>query len=210
MNKKVFVLVLVVLLAMTCAFAYKGEMKVGANIGYGADGWGQSTTSSGNTNTRVALDAGLYAAGTFQYGIANDFYFKAEVGVNTFSKHGYSDNGEKSKVIDSDRTANVIASVAILYDIPIGKIFAIDLQIGADTIFGMPSYWNSKYKKNVGCGLSFGSGVAINFTDDFALNFNSKVTVYFSCLDSDYAKMVSDLGLILIGLQENIGITYSL
>lgn len=37
MNKKIFTVILVVLLAMTCAFAYKGEIKVGLSAGAGSN-----------------------------------------------------------------------------------------------------------------------------------------------------------------------------
>ena len=206
MNKKILTVVLVVLLAMTCAFAYKGEMKVGANLGVGLDGWGQAIDDD---HADVLLYGGLYGAGTFQYGLTEGLYVKAEVGVNNFTKGYRSITGQEVKEFSTDsRTPNVIVSAGLLYDIPIGRIFAIDLQVSAETIFGKPSYGSEK--SNVAYGVGFGSALVFNITDDISLNFNSKFSIYLASSNADYAKILNDGDIVLVGAQDNIGFTYSL
>ena len=206
MNKKFFTIVLVVLLAMTCVFAYKGEMKVGANLGVGVDGTGKSIDKN---TTETRLYGGLYGAGTFQYGLTDGLYVKAEVGANNFSLFYHTISGKDPVSVETDsRTTNVIVSAGLLYDIPIGRIFAIDLQLTAETIFGKPAY--SSETSNVAYGVGFGSAAVFNITDDFSVNFNSKFSIYIASSNSEYAKIVKDNGLILVGAQENIGFTYSL
>lgn len=208
MNKKILAIVLVVLLAMTCAFAYRGEMKVGANLGYGLDGWGYSTSTT-SSDVTVKLYGGIYAAGTFQYGLTNSLYVKAEVGVNTFYEFITSTTGgTPSKVKTDSRTPNALVSAALVYELPIGKLFALDFQVGVDSILGKPSIGAEKFNASIGAG--FGSGFVVNITDDISLSYNSKISLYFANTNSAYRDIISNNNYILVGAQNNIGITYSL
>ncbi len=208
MNKKFLTIVLVVLLTMTSVFAYRGEMKVGANLGYGLDGYGYSVSPT-SSDVTVKLYGGIYAAGTFQYGLTDSLYAKAEVGVNTFYEFITSTTGgTPSRVDTNSRTTNALVSAALVYDIPIGRIFAIDLQIGVDSILGKPSVGAEKFNASIGVG--FGSGFVVNITDDISLSYNSKISLYFANTNSAYRDVISKNDYILIGAQNNIGITYSL
>ena len=201
MNKKVLTLVLVVFLAMTCVFAYRGEIKVGLNLGAGLDGWSKSNSGSKND---VGLYAGFYGAGTFQYGLTDSFSIKAEVGVNTFSQ--IIRNGKATSV--SSRTANVLASVAAVYDLPIDRIFAMDVQVGLDSIIGKPAV--SSDGSNVALGLGLGTGFIVNCTDEIAVSFRVKLPIYFINTNSAYRETISNGKYTLLGAQCNLGITYSL
>ncbi len=206
MNKKILTIVLVVLLAMTCVFAYKGEMQVGLNLGSGFDGYGMMIDKD---TTKVSLYNGLYAAGTFQYGLTDSLYAKAEVGVNTFFRFISAEAGEDPSSTDTDsRTPNVLVSAALVYDIPIGRIFAIDLQIGVDSIIGKPSYGSETF--NASIGLGFGSSLVFNITDDLSISSNSKLAVYFVNTNSAYRDALTKGDVVLVGVQNNVGITYSL
>lgn len=201
MNKKVLTLVLVVFLAMTCVFAYRGEIKVGLNLGAGLDGWSKSNSGSKND---VGLYAGFYGAGTFQYGLTDSFSIKAEVGVNTFSQ--IIRNGKATSV--SSRTANVLASVAAVYDLPIDRIFAMDVQVGLDSIIGKPAV--SSDGSNVALGLGLGTGFIVNCTDEIAVSLRVKLPIYLINTNSAYRETISNGNYTLLGAQCNLGITYSL
>ena len=201
MNKKVLTLVLVVFLAMTCVFAYRGEIKVGLNLGAGLDGWSKSNSGSKND---VGLYAGFYGTGTFQYGLTDSFSIKAEVGVNTFSQ--IIRNGKATSV--SSRTANVLASVAAVYDLPIDRIFAMDVQVGLDSIIGKPAV--SSDGSNVALGLGLGTGFIVNCTDEIAVSLRVKLPIYLINTNSAYRETISNGNYTLLGAQCNLGITYSL
>ncbi len=206
MNKKVLTVVLVVLLAMTSVFAYSGEMKVGLNLGSGVDGYGQSV---GESSADATLYSGFYASGVFQYGLTDSLSVKAEVGLNTFSQFVRSTTGKDASTTKTDsRTANVIVSAAVVYDLPIGKLFAIDLQLGADAIMGKPSLGSEKF--NISMGMSLGSALVLNFNEQIALNINSKVALYFANSNKAYREALAKTTTVLIGVQNNIGVTYSL
>ena len=208
MNKKILTIVLVVLLSMTCAFAYKGEMKVGANLGYGLDGWGYSISTTSNDVT-VKVYGGIYVAGTFQYGLTNSLYAKAEVGINAFNNFITSSTGETLySVKTNSRTPNALVSVALVSEIPLSEFFSFDLQASIDSIIGKPSIGAEKFNASIGLGL--GLSFAVNITNDLSLSYNSKVSVYFANTNSTYGKIIANYDYILVGAQNNIGITYSL
>ena len=203
MNKKVLTLVLVVFLAMTCVFAYRGEIKVGLNLGAGLDGWSKSNSGSKND---VGLYAGFYGAGTFQYGLTDSFSIKAEVGVNTFSQFIKSNS---NPVSTNSRTANVLASVAAVYELPLDRIFAMDVQVGLDSIIGQPAV-GSGYGSNVAIGVGLGTGFIVNCTDEIAVSLRVKLPIYLINTNSAYGETISNGKYTLLGAQCNLGITYSL
>lgn len=206
MNKKILTIILVVLLAMANVFAYRGEVKIGANLGAGADGWGKSIDED---HTDVLVQGGVYAAGVVSYGLSDTVYLKSELGINTFSKFVRSTTGSETATGSTNRTPIGLLSVAAVYNIPIGRILDINLQAGIDSSFGKASY-GSERPFNISIGLGLGAEFAFNITDEMAITLNSKLAFYFFNTDSTYRNSVSANNVILVGAQNNIGITYSL
>lgn len=206
MNKKILTIILVVLLAMANVFAYRGEVKIGANLGAGADGWGKSIDED---HTDVLVQGGVYAAGVVSYGLSDTVYLKSELGINTFSKFVRSTTGSETATGSTNRTPIGLLSVAAVYNIPIGRILDINLQAGIDSSFGKPFY-NTEVPFNISIGLGLGAEFAFNITDEMAITVNSKLAFYFFNTDSTYRNSVSANNVILVGAQNNIGITYSL
>lgn len=204
MNKKILTIILVVLLAMANVFAYRGEVKIGANLG--ADGWGKSIDED---HTDVLVQGGVYAAGVVSYGLSDTVYLKSELGINTFSKYVRSTTGSETATGSTNRTPIGLLSVAAVYNIPIGKILDINFQAGIDSSFGKPFY-NTEVPFNISIGLGLGAEFAFNITDEMAITLNSKLAFYFFNTDSTYRNSVSANNVILVGAQNNIGITYSL
>jgi hypothetical protein len=207
MNKKILTVVLVALLAMTGVFAsvYRGETRVGLNLGMGADGWGKSV----DNGTDVLVYGGAYIAGTFQYGLSDCLAVKAEAGVNTYSQfvRSYA-NGTSSKGETTSRPANFAVSAAIVYDLPIGRIFDIQLQFGADALIGKSSFGSDEF--NVALGVDCGVAFVVNFTDEISLVVNSKYNFYVANTNETIKKAVSDYSMVFIGAQNTVGVTYSL
>ncbi len=208
MNKKILTVVLVVLFAVTSVFAYKGEMKVGASMGLGFDGWGYTINEDEKTS-QVGMYGGFCGSANFQYGLTNSLYLKGEVGINTFSKYVKVKTNEEPVFPNvSPRKPNFLVSAAVVYDIPIGTILNIDLQIGVDTAIGKPSYGSEE--SDIAIGLGLGLGLGFNITQQISLGLNAKLSAYMANTNAKYAELLKADEVALLGLQNNIYVTYSL
>ena len=204
MNRKIIAIVLVVLAAMSFAFAGKGDSSIGVQIGSGADAFGISSGS----NSGVVMDLGFYLAGSYEYGLSDSFGLKAEIGINSFSKRVASD-GKTSSTEKRDRPMSAALYAGFVYDIPIGReeMFAIDLGAGVDTLI----FKLSKDADTIASiGLGFDTTFKFNLSDQVSITSNARIGVPLLYTNENYPKLLEKAGMQNFTVKSSFGVVYTL
>lgn len=189
---------------MSFAFAGKGDSSIGVQIGSGADAFG---ISSGSVSG-VGMDIGFYLAGSYEYGLSDSFGLKTEVGINSFSKHIYSD-GKNAVTSKLDRPMGVALYAGFVYDIPIGReeMFAIDLGAGVDTLIAKIS----KTADTVASiGLGFDTTLRFNLSDQVSITSNARIGVPLLFTNENRAKTLEEKGAVNFTMKSSFGVVYTL
>lgn len=174
--KKAFSIVIVVCLAFGVAFAAKGAVKVGGQIGFGIENISMKKSPYGLNMSKN----GFYLAATGEYGITNEILCKAEFGFATgASKHKTTVDGEEFSSSTYDAPINFFGYVGGEYSIEINKQINILAGAGLDFGFGkLADYYDDGdfrlgaaveaagvYNINKGLDVRLGARFAFYFLD---------------------------------------------
>lgn len=195
MKKKAIAIALVLVVALGSAFAAKSSLfasksvpdtKIGVQMGYGA----RSITAnvpSVNTTWNY-MNSGFYAAGTFEFGVANNIALKVEGGINTMGKQKTTMKvGSLSADTDSasDKTpVNFTVFAGVVYDLPLNDKLSLDLGAGMDVMIGKFNSADSA-KTNAAFGLGLEAGVSIDVAKNISIVGGGKFGWHFLYSDDD-------------------------
>ena len=174
MNKKVLVLALVLVLAVTSVFAAKSDMKVGAQLGYGGR---TAIENMEDGEVYKLINNGFYGAFTFEYGITDEISVKAEAGINTMGglKVKYDD------VVDDDwdpTPVNFTLFAGAFYNYAINKEITVYGGAGLDMLIGKFEK-ESDDKADVGFGLGLEAGASYKINKQISVNAGGKFAWHF-------------------------------
>ena len=197
MNKKVFAIILIVCLAFSVAFAAKkGDLKVGAQLGYGFDSI--KLTYSENTYA-TTNNGGFYFAATGEYYFTEALAGKAEFGINTMGKaKGKGSIAGISKTSDASESSPMqfSAYVGAEYSLELSKEMNLALGIGWDMMIGKESKADdAKTNAAMGLGLEAVGAYAIN--KNVAVTLGAKFGWHFINTDDQIKKDLSNVNSIL-------------
>ncbi len=212
--KKVFAIVLIACIAFGVAFAAKTDLKVGAQLGYGAELLKVSKDSS-----YVKINnGGFYAAGTFELGLSDAFAIKAEAGINTMGKAKTTTKlGSVAEVSGTASEASPIHFSAYAggqYALELSKDFDLLLGAGVDALIGKESS-SDDAKVNAAIGLGLEAAGAYNVNKNVAVTFGAKFGWHFINTDDDIADYYStlddnDVAISNVSFKVFAGLTYAL
>jgi hypothetical protein len=206
MNKKVFTTILVFLIAMTCAFAYKGEIKVGLDLGVGSD----NVAYDDGTNKATGIVLGGNLTGSVQYGLSDSLAFKAELGFNTYSDGAIFVNDEQKYNYEiADRNPNCVFYFGAVYNLSIGRSGLFEWEFGA----GLQGTAGSCFKTNafnLSLGLGFEETFIFNVTDNIAVTATTRAGVQVVNTNSEFANWIKECDSMSIPVYMTAGVTYSL
>ena len=208
MNKKVFALVLVVLLAMTCVFAYKGETKIGIDLGVGSD----NAAYDDNKHKVTAIVLGGNVTASVQYGLTESSAIKAEVGFNTYSEGViYVDDVavETYDNINLERQPNCVFYIGYVYNLPIGRndLFEWEFGAGLEGEIGS-SFVNNDF--NLGLGIGFEETFIFNVTSNLAITATTRTGIRFVNTNNTMSSYLAETNMLSIPVFMTAGVTYSL
>lgn len=166
MNKKIFVIVLIVCLTFGMAFAAKkADIKVGAQVGYGS----ATAKTSYSNSTYKYQQGGLYIAANAEYEIKENIAVKAGLGINTFSaakgsvKIGSGDWHSYSATDLDNIPMQFLISVAPVYNYELNKEVTISGAAGLELMLGKESKaTDAKTKMEFGFGIEAAASYALN------------------------------------------------
>ncbi len=217
MNKKVLVIALVLVLAVGSVFAAKkADMKVGAQLGFGAD----SVTASGkgdlSGNSTNVLHSGFYGAFTFEYGVSEDVSLKAEAGINTMGKAKTTITvkklGTNSNTSEDENTPiNFTVFAGAIYNIELNKQLSAYVGGGLDMLIGKLSS-NEDAETNAAIGLGAEAGVSYAIDKKLSINAGGKFGWHFVNTNADVedAKSGDNYSTSNISYKFYAGATYAL
>ena len=186
--KKAFAIVLIVCLAMTAVFAAKGDIKLGAQVGYGVE---NLSVKKSDDNYLTINNGGFYFAGTGLYYFSDAFAGRLEFGMNTMGKAVANSKVAGIKVLDNfkaDKASPVHISIygGLQYDIDVSKQLDLGIGAGWDVMIGKESDdEDAKTNASMGLGVEVIAAFAINKNCDFTLG--SKFGLHFINTDDDIA-----------------------
>ena len=209
MNKKVLVLALVLVLAVTSVFAAKSDMKVGAQLGYGGRNLIIHAEYEGGS---TVFNNGFYGVFTFEYGVTDAISVKAEAGINTMGHtNSKAELSGSTWYKDSDATpVNFALFVGAMYNYSINKELTayggagIDMLIGKWRADSTGSYINT----NTAIGLGFEAGASYKINKQFSVNAGAKFAWQFINACEDFKKY--DAKVTSLAYKAYAGVTYSL
>ncbi len=179
MNRKVFVIVIMICLVMSFGFAEKGDIRVGVQVGYGSDDSIIKSDSQESCITNGGLKLNLMG----EYGLAEDLYLKMELGVDLMDETTVSITGDSTsgsvKTYDNPGP-NFLAYVGAEYKFDIGKRFDILLGAGVDFALGKQLMTDSvEPAANGRLGVGAEAGAAFDITEDIHIFAGFKYAIYF-------------------------------
>lgn len=206
MNKKVFTVVLVILCAMTCVFAYRGETKLSFNLGAGSD----NVAYDDGTNKANGIVLGGNATVAIQYGISDDSYTKVEVGFNTYNDGAIYVNGKKTdEYVIEDRNPNCVFYLGYVYNMNLGNNGIVEWE----TSFGLQGAAGSCFKTNdfnLSLGLGVEEVIIVNITNNLGINFGLRSGIQFVNTNTEFVDWLNDCRSLSIPVFITAGVTYSL
>lgn len=158
MNKKVLVVVLVLVLAVGSVFAAKSDMKVGAQLGYG----GRSFILNVNSSEAAYVNNGFYGAFTFEYGVTDAISVKAEAGINTMGTTVVKMGSKPQTDPNGATPVNFALFVGAMYNYAINKEITAYGGAGVDMLIGYISTEKDSSNMAIGLGLELGASYKIN------------------------------------------------
>ena len=208
MNKKVFTMILVVLLAMTFVFASRGETKVSLNLGVGSDNVAYDSDKPNEKLNGIVIGGNATVA--VQYGLSSDDYLKAEIGFNTYSDGAIYLNGEVyQNYVITDRNPNCVFYFGYVYNMALGNsgLFEWETSVGLQGAAGSCFKGNDF---NLSLGLGFEETFLFNITKSLSVNLTTRAGIQFINTNSEFAKWLSDCNSLSIPVFMTAGVTYSL
>ena len=206
MNKKIFTMVLVALLAMTCVFAAKGDVKVGLDLGVGSD----NVAYDDGNNRANAITIGLNVTGSVKYCVSDSVFVKAELGFNTYTEAAiYVNDVRKYDTELADRNPNCVFYAGAVYNIPIGRSELFEWEFGA----GLQGTAGSCFKTNdfnLSLGLGFEETVIFNLTKELSFTATTRAGIQVFNSNTKYANWLKDRDSKSIPVYMTLGATYSL
>ncbi len=222
MSKKIFVIALVLVLAVSSVFAGSlftakktSDVKIGAQLGYGARSFtvaGKETFKGASVNY---LNSGFYGAFTFEYAMNENLSLKAEAGVNTMGTTkttttlaGKSATSDKAS---SNTPVNFTVFAGALYNIPLNKELTAYVGGGVDMMIGkLSSAEDAKTNAAIGLGVEAGASYAID--KNLAVNGGAKFGWHFVNTNDDVesAKVGTNHSTTNLTYKFYAGVTYAL
>lgn len=197
MKKKAIAIALVLVVALGSVFAAKSSLfasksvpdtKIGVQLGYGARSFTLTEKATGAKNSLNVKNSGFYAAGTFEFGVANNIALKVEGGINTMGKQKTTMKvGSLSADTDSasDKTPmNFTVFAGVVYDLPLNDKFSLDLGAGMDVMIGKLGSSDSA-KTNAAFGLGLEAGVSIDVAKNISIVGGGKFGWHFHNSNDD-------------------------
>ncbi|MBO4409597.1 MAG: hypothetical protein J5775_02490 [Spirochaetales bacterium] len=182
------VAVLAVILAVFAVFAAKADMKVGAQLGYGAE-----REYASDEGKYASLDySGFRISGTFEYGFADSLYAKASVGIATLGQGRYVFNPGAApfSANTTDAPVNFGVYLGAEYSYDIGESFRVSGGLGFDALLGkMWTLGSIEYGETSDAVFNARMGIAGEVTGsyridkDLAVNLGGRFAWHF--YDSD-------------------------
>ena len=211
--KKVFAIVLMACLVFGMAFAAKSSLKVGAQLGYGAE----FLKLSKDSDYLKINNGGFYAAGTFELGLSDEFAFKAEAGINTMGKAKTTAKTVLGEVTATASEASPLHFSAYFggeYALELSKDFDLLVGAGVDALIGKESS-SDDAKVNAAIGLGLEAVGSYNVSKEAAITFGAKFGWHFINTDDDIDDAYTSLGdngvsTSNISLKFFAGLTYAL
>jgi len=191
MNRKVLAVVLIMCLAIGAVFAEKGDILVGGQLGYGRDSIVYSEKYDSVKNTNILSQNGFYFTATGEYGITDEIYAKAELGLLAGSGSTVTKvNGEKQDlgdIGDFEFPANFLVYLGAEYKFDIKDEIAVLAGAGLDMAFG-------KFNEAMNDGaFRLGVGLEAAGVYSFNRNLSIKAGARFSILFVDANSDIQDL-----------------
>lgn len=216
MNKKVLVIALVLVLALGSVFAAKkADMKVGAQLGFGARSVTFYGKESLKDNSLNYLNTGFYGAFSFEYGVTEAISIKAEAGINTMGTAKRSlkvgSTSFDSKKESSNTPVNFTIFAGAMYNKALNKELSIYAGAGIDMMVGK-LYANEDAKTNAAIGLGAEAGVAYAIDKKLSINAGGKFGWHFVNTNDDVeeAKVGDNHGTTNLTYKFYAGVTYAL
>ncbi len=222
MNKKVFVIALVLVLAVGSVFAAgslfsakKADTKVGAQLGFGARSFTLSGKESFAGSSMNFLNTGFYGAFTFEHNISETLSIKAEAGINTM---GTAKTTVKIKGLDpqsdtesSSTPVNFTIFAGALYNLEINKQLTGYVGGGVDMMIGKLTS-DEDAKTNAAIGLGAEAGVSYAASKQISINAGAKFGLHFINTNDDIesSKVGTNYGTSNVSYKFYAGVTYSL
>jgi len=206
MSKRFLTLVLVALLAMTCAFAYRGEIKIGISGGAGSDN--VLFESSKGSVTGIVLGGNI--TGVFQYGLSDSSSVKLEVGLNAYDEAAIYVNDDKVATyegINLDRDPNAVFYLGYAYSMPLFGDGFVEWEVGAG-LQGMAGSCFTSNDFNLSLGLGLEETFIFNISDSFAITSSTRAGIQLLNTNKELVDYLSD-GYRAIPVYFTSGVTYS-
>ncbi len=217
MNKKIVAIILIACLAFGVAFAEKGDIKVGAQAGFGTDRIRTSGPLGDEKVVTKTYNNGFFFVATGEYDVTDEIGVKLEAGILTMGntqmniKSGSEEAGAGS--LKDSVPVNFSVYLGGQYAFEITDEISIAAGLGLDMMIGNQYLSGDEVNARIGVGaeavgsyavtkdidVSFGARYAIYF-----INTNSTVTYYISSLRDDEGHAFQS------GLKIFAGCTYTL
>ena len=192
MKKKAIAIALVLVVALGSVFAAKSSLfasksvpdtKIGVQMGYGARSFTLTEKATGAKNSLNVKNSGFYAAGTFEFGVANNVALKVEGGINTMGQSKSTANIAGSSIgsgtTSSENTPmNFTVFAGVVYDLPLNNKLSLDLGAGMDVMIGKLGPSDSA-KTNAAFGLGLEAGVSIDVAKNISIVGGGKFGWHF-------------------------------
>lgn len=193
MNRKALLIILIVFLAFGMAFAARqGDVKVGAQLGYG---WQSLKMTKGSNYCKVSND-GIYVAATGEYNFSPELAGKLEVGINTMgnAKYSYKIGPFTYNDVKSSKTPTHISVYAgAEYGLKLTKKVGLAFGAGADFMIGKEANASdAKTNAAIGLGLEAVGSYALKKNLDITLGV--KFGLHFINTDDDIDDFYGSLG----------------
>jgi len=188
--KKLLVIAMLLCLVLCSVFAAKGDIKVGAQVGYGFDWTSLKFSVSDKYIKDLITEGGLYLVGTGSYNVADDVSIKAEIGINTMGKANLKvdstiDPSESEDSTATDSTpVNFTAYLGGEYGFDVNDEISVGVGLGIDMMMGKQSA-NTDDKANgrIGVGMEAVGKYSIN--KQLEVSLGAKYSIYFINTGSD-------------------------
>lgn len=225
--KKVLAIALVLCLVVGAAFAAKGDIKVGGQLGFGFD-WTKvhvHTDLGGGASadyTMKVRNSGLYFNATGEYDVTDAIGVKAEIGLMTMGKQSVYERTEitgfptgEETVTDKNATPmNFTFYLGGQYAFEVSKGINVAAGAGLDIMMGkQDSSDDAKSNTRIGVGIEAVGSYAIN--KNINVTLGAKYSIYFANTNEDIKKAFKDAkdaggSVFQSGLKIFAGCTYTL
>ncbi len=221
MSKKLFAIILIVCLAVGVAFAEKGDIKVGAQAGFGTDRFRIAGEMMNVKSVQKYNNNGFFFVATGEYDVTDEIGVKLEAGILTMGETQFY-----VKTGDSDAdTEGLEDSVPVNFSVYLGGQYAFDITdeigiaagLGLDMMIGK-NYISESVSDEVNARIGVGAEVMGSYavTKDIDVTLGARYAIYFINTNSKVSDNVShlrddlDVSVFQSGLKIFAGATYAL